>query len=148
MKKSRNLAKPVVTAEPFRADCPSRDVLELIGSKWSMLIICLLRAGPIRTGSLMRAVSGISQKMLTQTLRGLERSGVITRISYPEVPPRVEYALTELGQTLAVLVVQTEEWVVKHYEQVLESQRAFDASLPRRQEQGAGAHSHQLNAEL
>jgi DNA-binding HxlR family transcriptional regulator len=119
-------SKPAITAEPFRASCPSRGVLELIGSKWSMLVICLLKTGSVRTGGLMRGVEGISQKMLTQTLRDLERSGIISRISHPELPPRVEYTLTPLGQTLAVLVMQTEAWVVEHYAQVLESQDAFD----------------------
>jgi DNA-binding HxlR family transcriptional regulator len=118
--------KTAITAQPFLATCPSRDVLELIGSKWSMLVICLLKTRSIRTGELMRSVEGISQKMLTQTLRDLERSGIVCRISHPEVPPRVEYTLTPMGQTLAVLVTQTEAWVVEHYAQVLESQHVFD----------------------
>lgn len=112
---------------PFDALCPSRDVLALIGGKWSLLILCLLKDGSMRTGTLMRNVSGISQKMLTQTLRDLERSGVIERISYSEVPPRVEYRLTEMGETLSPLVFQLEQWVVQRYEQVVAAQDRFDA---------------------
>jgi DNA-binding HxlR family transcriptional regulator len=74
----------------------------------------------------MRSVQGISQKMLTQTLRELERTGVIERKSYPEVPPRVEYSLTPLGETLSVVVMQLEHWVVDNYEQVTDAQVMFD----------------------
>lgn len=80
----------------------------------------------MRTGLIMRSIQGISQKMLTQTLRDLERSGVVERRSYPEVPPRVEYSLTPLGTTLSVLVFQFEQWVVNNYEQVIEAQTLFD----------------------
>jgi DNA-binding HxlR family transcriptional regulator len=113
-------------AQPFRADCPSRDVLELVGGKWAMLIVCILKTGPIRTGALMRGIAGISQKMLTQTLRDLERNGIVVRVSHPEVPPRVEYRLSELGETLATLVVQIEHWVERHYAQITGAQRRFD----------------------
>src|SRR5690242_8754738 len=107
--------------------CPSREILELIGGKWSLLILCALKAGPVRTGALSRTLEGISQKMLTQTLRDLERSGMIARTSYPEVPPRVEYSLTPLGQTLSALVLQFEQWVADNYQQVTAAQAAFDA---------------------
>jgi DNA-binding HxlR family transcriptional regulator len=111
---------------PFNADCPSRDILELIGSKWSLLILCLLKAGPMRTGAMMRSINGLSQKMFTQTVRDLERSGVIERMSYPEVPPRVEYKLTAMGETLSSLVFQVEQWVVQHYAPILEAQAEYD----------------------
>jgi DNA-binding HxlR family transcriptional regulator len=123
-------AKREITSEtgpqPFSAYCPSREILELIGGKWSLLILCALKAGPMRTGSMMRTVEGISQKMLTQTLRALERSGLVERTSYPEVPPRVEYSLTPLGTTLSVLVLQFEHWVIDNYEQVITAQVLFD----------------------
>lgn len=112
--------------QPFSASCPSREILELIGGKWSLLILCALKAGPMRTGSMMRTIQGISQKMLTQTLRSLERSGLIERKSYPEVPPRVEYSLTPLGATLSVLVMQFEHWVLDNYDQVMAAQAHFD----------------------
>lgn len=107
-------------ANPYDMKCPSRDILDLIGGKWAILILCCLQQGPIRTGSLMRQIGGISQKMLTQTLRDLERDGFIERISYPEVPPRVEYRLTDLGRSLSDLARTMEQWVVAHYEAILE----------------------------
>ena len=117
---------PVPVAQPFRADCPSRDVLELVGGKWAMLVVCILKDGPVRTGALMRGIAGISQKMLTQTLRDLERGGIVVRVSHSQVPPRVEYHLSDLGQTLVTLVVQIEHWVVQHYAQITRAQRRFD----------------------
>ena len=110
----------------FSAQCPSRDILEVIGGKWSLLILCRLQTGAMRSGSLTRSVSGISQKMLTQTLRELERCGVIERHSYAEVPPRVEYKLTSMGQTLSKVVIELEQWVVQNYDQILEVQTEFD----------------------
>jgi len=113
-------------AQPFSAQCPSREILELIGGKWSLLILCLLKSGPMRTNLIMRSIQGISQKMLTQTLRDLEHAGVVKRRSYGEVPPRVEYSLTPLGSSLSVVVLQLEHWVVDHYEQVIKAQTLFD----------------------
>jgi DNA-binding HxlR family transcriptional regulator len=110
-------------ANPYNMDCPSRDVLALIGGKWAILILCCLQQGPVRTGALLRMVGGISQKMLTQTLRDLERDGFVVRISHPEVPPRVEYRLTELGRSLSALARTMEQWVVAHYPAILEQRR-------------------------
>jgi DNA-binding HxlR family transcriptional regulator len=104
-----------VKANPYNGMCPSRQILALIGSKWSMLVVCLLRAGPVRSGARKRRLDGISQKMLTQTLRELERHGIVKRIDHAEVPPHVEYQLTRLGQSLAALVQQLEDWVVANY---------------------------------
>jgi DNA-binding HxlR family transcriptional regulator len=123
-------ARAMVTtprANPFILACPSRDILELIGSKWSMLLICALRNGPIRTGALRREVQGISQKMLTQTLRDLERHGILERIDHAETPPRVEYRLTPLGQSLSTLVLQIEAWVMQNYSQMTRAVRRFNA---------------------
>jgi DNA-binding HxlR family transcriptional regulator len=110
-------------------NCPSRDVLGLIGGKWAILILCCLQQGPVRTGALMRMVDGISQKMLTQTLRDLERDGFVDRVSHPEVPPRVEYRLTELGRSLSELARSMEQWVVAHYPDILEQRRRAGARV-------------------
>jgi DNA-binding HxlR family transcriptional regulator len=109
-------------ANPYDMNCPSRGVLELVGSKWAMLLLCSLQKGPVRTGDLMRAVGGISQKMFTQTIRELERNGLVERISYPEVPPRVEYKLTKMGQSISKLIKRMEKWVVANFDQLLASQ--------------------------
>lgn len=115
-----------VEINPFKAHCPSRDILEVIGGKWAVLLICRLQAGPLRSGVLTRSVEGISQKMLTQTLRELERNGIVERISYHETPPRVEYHLTFMGHDLSRLVVAMEEWVVYHYASMVEAQDEYD----------------------
>ena len=97
-------------ANPFMASCPSQDILALIGSKWSMLLLCILGDGPVRSGELGRRAGGISQKMLTQTLRRLERDGIVARTVYPVVPPHVEYALTPLGTTLIAALRLLCQW--------------------------------------
>lgn len=118
---------PEKRADLYNPKCPSRKILQLIGSKWSMLLLCTLREGPVRTGALRRTVAGISQKMLTQTLRDLERHGLIERINYDEVPPRVEYKLTRLGRSLSDLIDEIESWIESHYPRLTEESRAFDA---------------------
>jgi DNA-binding HxlR family transcriptional regulator len=115
-------------ANPFNPDCPSQEILALIGSKWSMLLLCVLRDGPTRSGELARRAGGISQKMLTQTLRELARHGIVHRRDYQEVPPRVEYSLTQLGISLSDLVRQIEAWVGANYKRMTSVARAFDVS--------------------
>jgi DNA-binding HxlR family transcriptional regulator len=119
---------PKPKANPFNASCPSQDILALIGGKWSMLLLCSLRAGPVRTGELARRAGGISQKMLTQTLRELTRHGIVCRKDHGEVPPRVEYSLTSLGRSLAALVVEIENWVTANYNRMSGSVRRHDAA--------------------
>ena len=114
-------------ANPFNASCPSQDILALIGSKWSMLLLCILGDGPVRSGELGRRAGGISQKMLTQTLRDLERHGIVSRKDYGEVPPRVEYSLTPLGRSLAQLVRKIEEWVESNYTRMARVAKSYDA---------------------
>lgn len=116
-----------VRANPFNAACPSQDILALIGGKWSMLLLCLLSDGPVRTGELARRAGGISQKMLTQTLRELERHGIVHRRDFGEVPPRVEYSLTPLGRSLARLVRQIESWVESNYSKMTTVAHDYDA---------------------
>jgi DNA-binding HxlR family transcriptional regulator len=113
-------------ANPFDARCPSQDILALIGGKWSMLLLCILADGPVRSGELGRRAGGISQKMLTQTLRELERHGIVRRKDYSQVPPRVEYSLTPLGGSLSRLVRQIEEWVESNYSRMARDARAYD----------------------
>ena len=107
----RNRPQP----NPWEAACPSRHLLGLIGDKWTLLLLPLLANGPVRNGELMRHIEGISQKMLTQTLRELERNSLITRRDYGEVPPKVEYGLTPLGRSLHQAVHALDKWVVAHF---------------------------------
>ncbi|MCL4560879.1 MAG: helix-turn-helix transcriptional regulator [Chloroflexi bacterium] len=107
--------------------CPTRKLLDLIADKWTTLIIGLLEDGPKRFSELQRGIGGISQKMLTQTLRRLERDGLVQRTIYPEVPPRVEYRLTTLGQTLSSPIAAIQEWAETYMEEVLVAQKAYDA---------------------
>jgi len=93
-------AGPVLRGSPYRADCPTRRILDRIGDRWTVLIVGALWDGSARFSQLRRRIEGVSQKMLTQTLRGLERDGLVRRTVYPEIPVRVEYALTEAGRTL------------------------------------------------
>lgn len=113
----------------FNPQCPSRALLELISGKWSLLLICALYDGRTRNGELMRKIDGISQKMLTQALRELESIGIVRRISHHEVPPRVEYELTELGRSLGEVVRDLENWIVQHYEVMnwIQTQREANA---------------------
>jgi DNA-binding HxlR family transcriptional regulator len=115
-------------ANPFNPSCPSQDILALIGGKWSMLLLCILAEGPVRTGELARRAGGISQKMLTQTLRELERHGIVQRRDFGEVPPRVEYSLTALGRSLSGLIRQIEGWVESNYSRMTRVARTYDAS--------------------
>jgi DNA-binding HxlR family transcriptional regulator len=111
-----------------QAQCPSRLILDRIADKWTTLIIGILaQAQHRRFNELRRMIGGISQKMLTQTLRDLERDGLVKRTIYPEVPPRVEYALTPLGQTLCAPLGSITQWAHDHMDEVKRAQTAFDA---------------------
>lgn len=94
--------------------CPTRVVLDHIMSKWGVLVLLALTDGTLRWGELRREVEGISEKMLASTLRTLEADGLVHRESYPEVPPRVEYALTDLGRELMERMLPLVEWVASH----------------------------------
>jgi DNA-binding HxlR family transcriptional regulator len=119
-------------ANVYNRDCPSQSILALIGSKWSILVLCSLRAGPRRTHQLKRRLEGVSSKMLTQTLRELERHGIVRRRDFGEVPPRVEYDLTALGCSLAGLVINIEEWVTANYTRMTGVARSYDATVDAR----------------
>lgn len=107
--------------------CPLREVLDRIGDKWSVLVIQALGEGRKRFGDLQRGVDGgISQRMLTRTLRGLERDGLVRRTVHPEVPPRVEYELTSLGRTLTGPVGVLAEWATEHRPLIRANRRRYD----------------------
>jgi DNA-binding HxlR family transcriptional regulator len=105
-----------VTLQPNVLDqnCESRQALDRIADKWTCLIVYALLDGPRRHGELLRAIGGISQKMLTQTLRGLERDGLVERTVIAAIPPHVEYALTPLGHTLSEPLVAICQWAMDH----------------------------------
>lgn len=99
----------------FDSDCvATREILSLVGDKWSVLVIVNLGEGTMRFSDIKRAIEGISQRMLTLTLRGLERDGLVTRTVYPTIPPRVDYALTRLGRTLLEPVTELAIWAQSH----------------------------------
>ncbi|MFI6259613.1 winged helix-turn-helix transcriptional regulator [Micromonospora zamorensis] len=103
-----------------------REVLDLVGDKWSVLIIGTLADGPVRYSDLGDVIPGISQRMLTLTLKHLQRTGLVTRTSYPEVPPRVEYALTELGRSLLSTVLALAAWSADHHAEIRRHQTTYD----------------------
>ncbi|WP_058834186.1 winged helix-turn-helix transcriptional regulator [Luteimonas abyssi] len=106
------------------------DVLARVGGKWSILVIGTLGQGPLRFSELKRAVQGVSQRMLTLTLRGLERDGLIARTVTPSIPPRVDYALTDLGRSLLEPVAALGQWAIVHRAAVERARRLFDAQVP------------------
>jgi DNA-binding HxlR family transcriptional regulator len=110
----------------------TRDVLNRVGDKWSVLIVKLLGDGRCRFSEVLRAVDGISQRMLTLTLRGLERDGLVVRTVFPTVPPRVDYELTELGRTLLVPIQALADWAADHRATIQASRDRFDAAEARR----------------
>jgi DNA-binding HxlR family transcriptional regulator len=103
-----------------------RDVLDRIGDKWSVLVICRLGERPYRFNELRRAAAGITQRMLTSTLRGLERDGVVSRTVHPTTPPRVEYALTSAGQSLLSIVQDLCDWTDDHLGSIRAARHAYD----------------------
>lgn len=110
----------------FRANCPTRQVLDVIADKWSTLIIHLLKAGPQRFANIQRQIDGISQKMLTQTLRELERNGLVKRTVFAQVPPKVEYELTSLGQTLGQVITPIVKWSEANIGEIVAAQERYD----------------------
>jgi DNA-binding HxlR family transcriptional regulator len=110
--------------------CRAREVLQRVGDKWSVLVIDLLGQGTMRFTELHRAVDGITARMLTVTLRGLERDGIVTRTIHPVIPPRVEYALTPMGRTLLDTIGQLVSWTDSHLPEIEAARAAYDARHP------------------
>lgn len=114
-------------ADAYLAACPSRQILDVLANKWTMLVMGALSGGPMRFGELRRRLDGITQKMLTQTLRTLERDGLVTRTVYPTIPPKVEYAATELGESVTALMHAIRAWSEDNINAVLDARDAYDA---------------------
>ena len=110
----------------YSGNCPTRQALDRIGDKWTTLIIGLLEDETRRFSDLQRGIHGISQKMLTQTLRALERDGLVKRTVFAEVPPRVEYELTPLGRTLCEPIAAIRHWAEEYIDEVLAAQVTYD----------------------
>ncbi|KAB2377448.1 helix-turn-helix transcriptional regulator [Actinomadura montaniterrae] len=113
----------------YRRDCPSRTVIEVLANKWTLYVLGALRRsdGPMRFNEMRRALDGITQKMLTQTLRALERDGLVSRTVYPTVPPRVEYGLTPLGAEAGRLTSAIADWAIANVGDILTARESFDA---------------------
>ncbi len=107
----------MLTKEELPA-CPVATTVQLVGSKWKLLILRNLLARPWRFNELKKNLEGISQKVLTDSLRSLEEDGIVTRTVYPEVPPRVEYSLSELGNSMRPIIRAMEQWELEYQEQV------------------------------
>jgi DNA-binding HxlR family transcriptional regulator len=113
-------------ASVYERNCPSRQVLDRIGDTWSLLIILTLAEGPRRYTEVAQRIDGVSPKMLTQTLRGLERDGLVRRTVHAVVPPRVDYELTALGQSLRGLARGLEDWAESHIDEVVKARADYD----------------------
>jgi DNA-binding HxlR family transcriptional regulator len=109
----------------MKSGCPTRQVLDRIANKWTMLVIMALQGQTLRFSELRGRIEGISQKMLTQTLRGMESDGLLLRTVYPTVPTTVEYSLTELGESLTRTVEVLREWAYGHMGEIEEARREF-----------------------
>lgn len=119
--------------DPYDRNCPSRQVLDRIGDRWSVLVVGALSQGPLRFSELAKRVDGVSQKMLTQTLRGLERDGLITRTMYAQIPPRVDYQLSESGSSLAIPIQALETWAKENMPAIMRARDGYDAAqLPQK----------------
>ena len=116
--------------DPYSRNCPSRPLLKSLGDLWTVLVIGALHHAdrPQRFKEISVQVDGISTKMLTQTLRGLERDGLLERHQYPEIPPRVTYELTDSGKGLAEALAQVEAWATDHLGAVTEARARYDAA--------------------
>ena len=112
--------------DAFSASCPARAILASIANKWTVLVLGVLTEDTTRFNELRRRVQGVTQKALTQTLRDLERLGLVSRRIYAEVPPRVEYSLTPLGQSLVKVLDSIREWTEHHAPDVMQAQQRFE----------------------
>jgi DNA-binding HxlR family transcriptional regulator len=123
-----------VTVERYEQmkDCPFRNVLDIVADKWSFLVFAVLEDGPKRFNEVKRLIGDISQRVLTSTLRDLERDGYITRTVYPVSPPRVDYQLTELGRSLLAPINQFMNWAAAAYPEIEQARKRFDGTPAQR----------------
>jgi len=122
--------------------CPTRMVLDRIADKWTVLVIGALENETKRFGELRKEIGGVSQKMLTQTLRGLERDGLVARVVYASVPPKVEYSLTKLGRTLVRILEAVRQWSEKSIEDVLKARDKYDTRTKPEAPEGGERFGH------
>lgn len=128
-------ARPAPSAYPpsvFDVTCPARNALELIASKWAILVLSALEEGPVRNGALLRKIGGLSQKVLTQTLKDLECNGLVARHDHAANPPHVDYALTPLGDSLNQLLVPLDRWAEAHFPALEAAREHYAAKLAER----------------
>ncbi|TDR84527.1 winged helix-turn-helix transcriptional regulator [Enterovirga rhinocerotis] len=118
--------EPALGPNVYAGLCPTRLVLDRIGDKWAVLVLGLLAGEPRRFNQLRREIEGVSQKMLSQTLKSLERDGLVSRKAFATVPVTVEYSITPLGLTLAATVDALRGWAESHIDEVLAAQRHYD----------------------
>ncbi|MFI9816296.1 winged helix-turn-helix transcriptional regulator [Saccharothrix variisporea] len=111
-------------------DCPLREVLAVIGDKWSAQVLVRLGDGPVRFSELERSIEGISRRMLTLSLRNLERNGLVTRTVHPDAPPRVEYATTALVEEIRDPLEALADWAARHRTTIADARRAYDRNSP------------------
>lgn len=119
---------PMPPYNVFSLNCPTRAVLDRLADKWALLILVRLAEGEARFNQLRREIEGVSQKVLSQTLKRLERDGLISRRAFPTVPVTVEYRLTDLGRTLRESVIPFSRWAEAHMDDILQAQQAYDAA--------------------
>jgi DNA-binding HxlR family transcriptional regulator len=127
------------TRDALAGKCRVREILDRVGDKWSLFVIFRLGDGPQRFTELKRSVDGISQRMLTVTLRGLERDGIVTRTVYPVMPPRVDYELTKMGQSLLDAVGSLMAWADAHLDDVDAARAEYDVRTSAALDQAPGA---------
>ncbi len=113
---------------PYDRNCPTRKLLDRIGDRWTVLVVGSLSDGPLRFSELVRRIDGVSQKMLTQTLKALEQDGLVRRTVTASVPVRVDYELTEAGHTLRDPLKALEDWAKDHMAPILEARDRFEAA--------------------
>lgn len=131
---SRTEIGKIRAGDVYDVTCPSRSVIQMLADKWTMLVIDSLSRGPMRFGELRRQVGGVTQKMLTQTLRLLERDGLVLREVYPSAPPSVEYSLTPLGVSITAITEQMCLWAQDNLKPVLVARLNYDTRMAREEQ--------------